>query len=206
MSHILSLEGSLPLPLLAVYLGAGLACFCSFCLSLKRRKKDAYLSAYFFFGSCACVCAFFSAEGGGEAAALTGLFACALFGLTYPVLGAAIAYEQKKEVKRLALLQERKVEKFVLPDKDNAYLRDRLQTALCPQSEEQVPVEQAFQLTCVRRLIAKLKEQDLSPADRVEVDRLSAASICLRRLVRESTRGGNGRAVPCPRGGVFVHS
>ena len=77
-------------------------------------------------------------------------------------------------------MEERRVEKFLLPDSKNSYLRDRLQTGLCVKMEEEIPAEQAFQLTFVRHTLTKLKEKDLAPADRVEAESIGEelASFC----------------------------
>ena len=185
MSYVLALEGSLPLPLVAAYTVAGILIFCFFCLGLRWKQKTAYSSAYFFVGALLCVCAFFSEEGGGDGAMLTAFVCVALYGVSYPLLCGALAFESYRKKKALRFGEERRVEKFLLPDKDNAYLRERLETSLCPKEEAQVPIEQAFQLTFVKRTLAKLKEKDLSPADRVELESIEGevAGVCAQKTL-----------------------
>ncbi|MBQ9117942.1 MAG: hypothetical protein IJY11_01925 [Clostridia bacterium] len=172
MSVLLAWEKSLSFPLSAVYALGGFAMFVAFCFSLRFKKKEGYSCCFFFFTACVCLATFVCKEGGGVVAALTGVVFCGGFGLTYPCLLGLLCLSRKRAEKRRALQERAIKEAYVLPDKDNTFIRDRLQTALCPD-EDSVPVEEAFQLTYVRRMLAKLKTADLSPADRLEVERIS---------------------------------
>lgn len=65
---------------------------------------------------------------------------------------------------------------FSLPDKENSFLRDRLNTTLkCEQTPPQKYSleDELHTLSHARELLTKLKAQPLSPAERVEVDGIS---------------------------------
>ena len=174
MSFVLDLERSLPLPVSAACVFGGVAFLLFFCLALRLGKKEWYLSAFFFFTACTCFFAYLCSDGGRVACATVGLLFCAAFGLTYPVLLAALEIARRHAERKKQRQAQARLSAFVLPDKDNEYLRDRLRTSLCVKEEGTVRTEEAFQLPYVRRVLTKLKAKDLSPADRVEVDRISS--------------------------------
>lgn len=69
--------------------------------------------------------------------------------------------------------------KFTLPDRENSFVRDRLKGTLCPQEEKEQPTSTLkdfdLRLEYTRKTISKLKASELTPADRLEVNRISKA-------------------------------
>ena len=191
MSFVLDLEQVLPLPVSAACIFGGVAFFLFFCLSVRLGKKEWYISAFFFFTACTCFFAYLCQDGGRSACAAVGLLCCATFGLTYPVLLGVLEIGRRRAELKKKRAAQAKLSAFVLPDKNNEFLRDRLRTSLCVREEETVRAEEAFQLPYVRRALTKLKAKDLSPADRVEVERISGeitAYACEERLTGAQLR------------------
>lgn len=173
MSFFNGLENSLSLYLPAVYIACGIALFLCFILAWKVGVKEIYLSAFFLFASVACLATFVADTATGGDTAVVAFLSCALFGFTYPVLCGVIFRARVCRKKRLEKEQAARLEKYVLPDRQNTFVKERLQTALCARPQETFPTEQAFRLSYVRRTLTKLKSAPLSPADRVETERIS---------------------------------
>ena len=164
MSFLWGLQKSLPLPIGVVWWACFFALTLCFLLSLGGCK-ELYLSAFFFLTSCASFCAYISTEGGGEAATLTAFLFGALFGVTYPCLCGLLVLKRRLAEKRL-----RQKEGYVLPERNNELLRDRLKTRLCQGEEREILTAEAFQLPYVQKTLTKLKVAQLSPADRLVVE------------------------------------
>ena len=68
---------------------------------------------------------------------------------------------------------------FALPDRENAFVRDRLHSGLCPEQEKKNCADTVLmkdldvRLDYTRKTVAKLKALELTPADRLEVNRIS---------------------------------
>ena len=168
----LGLQKSLPLPIGAVW-GTCLAAFVLCFLLSLGGWKELYLSAFFFLTSCAAFGAYLSTEGGGEAAIVTAFMFAAFFGVTYPCLYGVILIKRHYAEKRLRQKEQAEKELYVLPERRNEFLRDRLQTGLCKREEELIKTEEAFEWSYVQKTIEKLQAAPLSPADRVTVEKLA---------------------------------
>lgn len=63
---------------------------------------------------------------------------------------------------------------YTLPDRENRYVRDRLQTALrCGQGEREDCMEGVLHLEYVKKLLATIQNAPLAPAERLEADSMS---------------------------------
>ena len=63
---------------------------------------------------------------------------------------------------------------FTLPDKENDFLRERLQDSLSPENQKNVTVSTSdLQMEYMRKCIFKLKRAKLSPADRLAIENYS---------------------------------
>jgi hypothetical protein len=78
---------------------------------------------------------------------------------------------------RIAERKARREEKkrrvqFTLPDRENQYLRDRLQTALHTEREEAVLEKRGSvaRMGYARKLLAQVKESPLTPVERIDVE------------------------------------
>lgn len=79
--------------------------------------------------------------------------------------------------KRLQNRRERRAEatrrlSYVLPDRDNAYVKARLQTAL-NAPEEETSEKHNFTLAHARKLLARIKESPLTAVERLETEEMS---------------------------------
>ena len=99
-----------------------------------------------------------------------------LGGVVYPLIFLCVCARKgikKRRENRRAI--ERKL-KYTLPDKDNAFIRSRLNTVLKPpeneagQEEEQA--EKYFRLEYARKLLNAVKNASVSVAERLEVAEL----------------------------------
>ena len=86
--------------------------------------------------------------------------------------------------KKLAMRKREKFEqanrdlKFMLPDRENSFVRDRLKGPLQPKEEKKeeptaLLKDLDLRLDYTRKTISKLKASELTPADRLEVNRIS---------------------------------
>lgn len=83
---------------------------------------------------------------------------------------------------------------FTLPEKDNAYLRDRLHCALNAENKPIQEEDAGVRLDYIRKLTAKLKGAALSVSDRMQINELSRAitlCACKEKMTAEETRSLN---------------
>ena len=86
--------------------------------------------------------------------------------------------QNRKKRKREKFESAQRDLKFTLPDRENAFVRDRLKGSLRPMEEKtQEPTallkDFEIKLDYTRKTIVKLKASELTPADRLEVNRIS---------------------------------
>lgn len=97
--------------------------------------------------------------------------------ISYVALGV-IWTKNKKRAKAKRWKDTEKEYRFTLPQQDNTFIRERLNGAL-KQDEKTRPQDAVLlkdmdlRLDYTRKTIAKLKASALSPADRLEVNRIS---------------------------------
>ncbi len=84
--------------------------------------------------------------------------------------------------KRMKIERFKKVTRefsFSLPDRENSFVRDRLRGELRPENEKKANADAVLmkdldlRLDYTRKTVAKLKALELTPADRLEVNRIS---------------------------------
>lgn len=111
--------------------------------------------------------------------AVTALGACGLliaFGFGYLAVGISFSVRirvQKRRAKREEVLRKLK---FTLPDKDNDFIRARLNTTLSPTAKAANASDgekKTFRLEHARQLLEKVKNAPLSKAERMEAEELS---------------------------------
>ncbi len=117
--------------------------------------------------------------GAEEGATATSLGVSALlvgFGLIYSA--TLIAFNIRSKVLKRRIQREEMLRKlkFTLPDKDNSYVKNRLNTVLQPESKAEPELDgekKTFRLEHARQLLAKIKEAPLTRAERLEMEELS---------------------------------
>ncbi len=116
-----------------------------------------------------------------------------LFGVLYGLLFAYLTLKSKRAERKAKREEEKRRLQFVLPDKENAYLRDRLHTAL--KAAETGSEKKEFsadkksvgvRLSYARKMVAKLKEAPLSPIERLDIEEMARTVVLLERKGRWS--------------------
>ena len=104
-----------------------------------------------------------------------------LFFVTIVLTGVVCALALLK-IKRMRVERFKKASRevsFALPDRENAFVRERLRSGLRPESEREEQSSAVLmkdldvRLDYTRKTVAKLKTLELTPADRLEVNRIS---------------------------------
>ena len=91
--------------------------------------------------------------------------------------GIALATYKRKKFERFKNAE--KSFSFTLPDRENSFVRDRLKGPLVPEEERKKQTETVLmkdldvRLDYTKKTVAKLKSLELTPADRLEVNRIS---------------------------------
>ena len=102
-----------------------------------------------------------------------------LGGLVYPVVFLCVFARKRIKTRReKRAIIERKL-KYTLPDKDNTFVRTRLNTVLKETEEgegrkEEARVEKCFCLEYARKMLNAVKNARLGVAERLEITELSA--------------------------------
>ena len=111
-----------------------------------------------------------------------------LFGVFYGLLFAYVAVKNNIKERRARREEEKYRLQFVLPDKENAYLQDRLRTALnvveCEGKKGDFSADKesvGVRLRYTRRMVAKLKETALSPIERLDIEEMASTLVLMER-------------------------
>lgn len=83
-------------------------------------------------------------------------------------LGVIAARRKKREKQREMELQNKRLE-YVLPDRDNGYVRARLNTVLHVGEREEGLPQGEFRFAHARKLLAAIKQKPLSTPERLQV-------------------------------------
>ena len=96
-------------------------------------------------------------------------------GVFYALAYAVLELERLVERRRLGRKEEKRRLQFTLPDRDNSYLRSRLQTALCAGKEEACLEQRSnfAKLGYAKRMLANLKTAPLSAVERMDVEEMA---------------------------------
>ncbi len=102
------------------------------------------------------------------------------FGVNYLSLLTAFAIKRKKEIRKKQRAQILRKIQYTLPEKDNTFVRERLNTTLRVNKTEKEPVplqeteaREIMNLEHVRKLLSKIKNAPLSQAERLETEEMS---------------------------------
>lgn len=108
-----------------------------------------------------------------------------LVGLLYGLLFAYLTLKRKRAERKARKEEEKRRLQFVLPEKENAYLRDRLIRALKIAQEKdgkEFSTDQesiGVRLSYARTMVAKLKEAPLSPIERLDVEEMARTILLM---------------------------
>ena len=113
-------------------------------------------------------------------------------GAEYVFTVAWVALKKRRRTKRQAAEAQRKRLQYTLPDRDNSYVRARLNTVLQVENDRGEELSQgAFRFAHARKLLATLKEKPLSTAERLQaqdMEKLFAAYLQKDKLKAEEVR------------------
>lgn len=110
--------------------------------------------------------------------AIYGWVLATLGSFIYLLLSVSLKWKAEKRAKKEKLVQERRKAVFTLPDRENSFVRDRLNGSL--RVEEEAVNEREYnledgklRLNHVRDMLTKLKAAPLSAGDRLEAEEIS---------------------------------
>ena len=161
-----------------LFVAAGSFYLVAFFVALVSSRRDVFVAlALSFGGGCflpaLCSASFSSADQGAYA-----LFLIVGGALLYLLLCAFLSVGEKKKERKKRRAEESRRAVFTLPDRENTFVRDRLNVSLRPEEtdadkEDFDAEENKLRLDHVRCMLTKLKAAPLSPGDRLETEEIS---------------------------------
>ena len=163
-----------------IIVGAGLALLLAdFFIALRAKKEGVFVALALLTGSLCLLPVYLSLRFTYKDTAVFGILLIALDALFYLFLLLILKRKEKDRLRREKKLQESRQAMFTLPDRENTFVRDRLNTSLQAAGEEKSEGEEydleesKLRLNHVREMLAKLKSAPLSPGDRLETEGIS---------------------------------
>lgn len=163
-----------------IIVGAGLALLLAdFFIALRAKKEGVFVALALLTGSLCFLPVYLSLRFTYKDTAVFGILLIALEALFYLFLLLILKRKEKDRLRREKKLQESRQAMFTLPDRENTFVRDRLNTSLQAAGEEKSEGEEydleesKLRLNHVREMLAKLKSAPLSPGDRLETEGIS---------------------------------
>ena len=163
-----------------IIVGAGLALLLAdFFIALRAKKEGVFVALALLTGSLCFLPVYLSLRFTYKDTAVFGILLIALEALFYLFLLLVLKKKEKDRLRREKNLQESRQAMFTLPDRENTFVRDRLNTSLQAAGEEKSEGEEydleesKLRLNHVREMLAKLKSAPLSPGDRLETEGIS---------------------------------
>lgn len=163
-----------------IIVGAGLALLLAdFFIALRAKKEGVFVALALLTGSLCFLPVYLSLRFTYKDTAVFGILLIALEALFYLFLLLVLKKKEKDRLRREKKLQESRQAMFTLPDRENTFVRDRLNTSLQAAGEEKSEGEEydleesKLRLNHVREMLAKLKSAPLSPGDRLETEGIS---------------------------------
>ena len=97
---------------------------------------------------------------------------CGLMGSGYAIVYVSVEIRERIAERKARREEKKRRVQFTLPDRENQYLRDRLQTALRTEGEEAVLEKRGSvaRMGYARKLLAQVKESPLTPVERIDVE------------------------------------
>ena len=206
-----------------IFIAAGIVLLAVDCLIAFRAERETVFAALALFTGGLCFLpALISSRFSDADTMVYGLLLLVIGSFFYLLLLAFLKIKETRRARREKRARESRQAMFTLPDKENSFVRDRLNTSL--HVEEEVPDgtqreydmdESKLRLNHVRDMLAKLKAAPLAPGDRLESEeisrlitlyatknRLTAKEIrdlndCLSAILNDLGDGGHGEKLGC---------
>ena len=103
-----------------------------------------------------------------------GALSLCVYVLAWGLLASSLSAKQRRRIAWMRAKKEAKRTEYTLPDRENGYLRERLETVLsAPQSTETRPFDVATEY--IKQTVAKLRAATLSAVDRMRLDEIVKA-------------------------------
>lgn len=150
-----------------------------FFIALRTKREGVFVASALLTGGLCFLPAFVSAEFSEGDTVVLGVLLITSGALFYLCLLLILNKKEKERLRREKKLQESREEIFTLPDRENTFVKDRLNTSLQAVGEEKRDAEEydleesRLRLNHVRGLLTKLKAAPLSPGDRLEIEGIS---------------------------------
>ena len=95
-----------------------------------------------------------------------------LAGAEYSLVCGVLAIRKRREKRRAQRAEIERRIAYTLPDRENSYLRDRLQTALRVPDNKKVSTGEPVRLEYAKKLLQKVKQAPLLPAERLQAEEI----------------------------------
>lgn len=164
-----------------IFIVAGIVLLAVDCLIAFRAERETVFAALALFTGGLCFLpALISSRFSDADTMVYGLLLLVIGSFFYLLLLAFLKIKETRRARREKRARESRQAMFTLPDKENSFVRDRLNTSL--HVEEEVPDgtqreydmdESKLRLNHVRDMLAKLKAAPLAPGDRLESEEIS---------------------------------
>lgn len=94
-------------------------------------------------------------------------------------LCGVISLTKKLRARKHARIEKERALQYTLPDRDNEFVRNRLQTVLCKEDEQTC---EGVDLAYAREMLAKLGSTKVTVAERLELSEMGALfALCIRK-------------------------
>lgn len=150
-----------------------------FLIAFRVGREAVYTALALFSGGICFLPAIFSVKFSDGDTAVFGILLLVFGAFFYLCLAVAFRVRERRRARRASREKESRQAMFTLPDKENTFVRDRLNTSLRAneegkEDEEDYDLEESkLRLNHVRDMLSKLKAAPLSPGDRLETEGIS---------------------------------
>lgn len=156
---------------------AAAACLAAeFILARKLRRAGVFLATAVVTDGICFLLALLSARFSDADTAVFGVLLAVVTSLLASVYQIADVISEKRRIRREKRAEENRRSVFTLPERENTFVRDRLNTTLRPEEGEEGEYgmeDGKLRLDHVRKMLLKLKTAELSPGDRLEAEGIS---------------------------------
>jgi hypothetical protein len=164
-----------------IFIAAGIVLLAVDCLIAFRAERETVFAALALFTGGLCFLpALISSRFSDADTMVYGLLLLVIGSFFYLLLLAFLKIKETRRARREKRARESRQAMFTLPDKENSFVRDRLNTSLHVEEEvtdgaqrEYDMDESKLRLNHVRDMLAKLKAAPLAPGDRLESEEIS---------------------------------
>lgn len=166
-----------------IIVAGGVLLIAALVISLWRGGGRVFIPLAIAAGGACCLLALLSGRFSSADVAVFGLLYIVAASVLYVCLLAIARFREARRRRREKRLEESRRAVFTLPDRENTFVRDKLNTSLRAEGDAQEAdaegaekydlEENKLRLNHVREMLVKLKAAQLSPGDRLEAEGIS---------------------------------